>query len=255
MQRTVGDAVDHDCQSFHPRLPAGRAAVVKEDRSGAVFRQLPFDLPDQLLAPFLASLGRLAIDQLVHLRIAVTVIVQFAAAPVIQVEVLVGIGFATHRTEPNGVVLSDNLGKPIGGVDHFELAVDVHLLLLVDHDHGRASEEREVSHRHLDLEPQLPGHRRSGDVGKAPPRQLRGNDRDGVVDPGFRRRGGCIVQEDRRRLREGQRQHDRLQHRALCADAPEDRLGGDERRRPRPVPEQPLPKSSRSMRGKTSWST
>ena len=31
----------------------------------------------------------------------------------------------------------------------------------------------------------------------------------------------------------------------LCADAPEDHLGGDERRRPRPVPEQPRPRSLR----------
>ena len=50
---------------------------------------------------------------------------------------------------------------------------------------------------------------------------------------------GHRVQEDRRRLREGERQHDRLQHHALRAAAPEDRLGGDQRRRPGSVPEQP----------------
>jgi len=62
---TIGDAVDHDRQPFHPRLPAGRAAVVKEDRSGAILRQLPFDLPDKLLAPLLVGLRGLSIDQLV----------------------------------------------------------------------------------------------------------------------------------------------------------------------------------------------
>src|SRR5215471_15083644 len=83
------------------------------------------------------------------------------------------------------------------------------------------------------------GYCRVWDVGPAPSGKRRGDDRDGVVDPGFRRRGGCIFQEDRRRLREGERQHDRLHHHALRAAAPEDRLGGDERRRPRPVPEHP----------------
>jgi len=109
--RTVGDAVDHDRQPLHPSLPASRAAVVKDDRSGAILRQLPFDLPDQLLALFLVGLDRLSVDQLVDCRTAVTVIVQLAAAPVIQVEVLVGIGPASYRAEPNGETedLSDSL--------------------------------------------------------------------------------------------------------------------------------------------------
>ena len=56
---------------------------------------------------------------------------------------------------------------------------------------------------------------------------------------------GHRVQEDRRRLREGQRQHDRAQHHAVRAAAPEDRLGGDERRRPGPVSPTTRPRSSR----------
>src|SRR6266446_2165127 len=44
---TVGDAVDHHGQTFHPRLPAGRATGIKEDRTGAVFRQRSVDLPYQ----------------------------------------------------------------------------------------------------------------------------------------------------------------------------------------------------------------
>src|SRR5260370_3555324 len=89
--RTIGDAVDHNRQALPVRPPAGRAAVVEENLSGAVLRQLPFDLPHQLLALFLVGLDRLSIDQLVDIRIAITVIVQFAAAPVIQVEALVSV--------------------------------------------------------------------------------------------------------------------------------------------------------------------
>ena len=43
--RAIGDAVDHYRQTLHIRLPAGRAAIVKDDRSGAVLRQFPLDLP------------------------------------------------------------------------------------------------------------------------------------------------------------------------------------------------------------------
>src|SRR6266853_5900325 len=66
----VEDAVDHDRQPLHMRLPAGRAAVVKDDRPGAVFRQLPLDLPYQLLALLGVGLDRLPIDQLVQLGTA-----------------------------------------------------------------------------------------------------------------------------------------------------------------------------------------
>jgi hypothetical protein len=45
-------------------------------------------------------------------------VVQLAAAPVIQVEVLVGVGPASHGAEPNDVVLAHDLGQPIRGVDH-----------------------------------------------------------------------------------------------------------------------------------------
>src|SRR6516225_8470074 len=108
--RTIGDAVDHDRQALHVGPPAGGAAVVEDDRPSAVLRQSSLDLPHQLLAPFLVGLDRLPINQLVDLRIAVTVIVQLTAAPVIQVQVLVGVGPTSHRTEPNGVVLAHDLG-------------------------------------------------------------------------------------------------------------------------------------------------
>jgi hypothetical protein len=44
---TVEQAVDHDREPLHPRLPAGRKPRVKDDRPYPVFRQFPFDLPDQ----------------------------------------------------------------------------------------------------------------------------------------------------------------------------------------------------------------
>jgi hypothetical protein len=65
------------------------------------------------------------------------------------------------------------------------------------------------------------------DLGAALHCQRGGYDRGRVMGSGFRPGGGCFVQKDRCRLREGQRQHDRPQHHALCADAPEDRLGCD----------------------------
>ncbi len=58
---------------------------------------------------------------------------------------------------------------------------------------------------------------------------------DSGLRPGRRRR----LQEDRRRLREGERQQDRLHDRALCPDAAKDRRRHHQRRRPRPVSEQP----------------
>ena len=82
------------------------------------------------------------------------------------------------------------------------------------------------------------GFGRGRDIGAALHRKCRRDDRDGVVGAGLRPGRGRGVQEDRRRLPKGQRQHARLQHHSLCAGAAEDRLGGDERRRPGSVPEQ-----------------
>ena len=41
---TIGDAVDHDRQPLHMRLPAAATSIVKDDRPGAVLCQLPLDL-------------------------------------------------------------------------------------------------------------------------------------------------------------------------------------------------------------------
>ena len=48
----VVDAVDHDREPLDIGLLAGRAARIEDDRSCRILRQLPFDLPYQLLALF-----------------------------------------------------------------------------------------------------------------------------------------------------------------------------------------------------------
>ena len=48
----VVDAVDHDREPFDIGLLAGRAARIEDDRSCRILRQLPFDLPYQLLTLF-----------------------------------------------------------------------------------------------------------------------------------------------------------------------------------------------------------
>src|SRR6516225_2715402 len=123
----VGNAVDHDRQSFYIGLPAAATSIVKDDRASTVLGQLPFDFPNQSSARLLIGLCRLLIDQLVDLRIAVAIVVQVSAAPVEQVKVLVGVGPASRQVETDGVILAHDLGEPDGAVDRIEFAVDVDL--------------------------------------------------------------------------------------------------------------------------------
>src|SRR5271165_5009715 len=113
-----------------------------------------FDLPHQFLALFLVGLGGLPVDQLVHLRITVPVIVSFRTTGVILIKILVGVvQRVSGKIGTNRVVLAHDLRVPVGSVDRFELAVDVNLLQLVDQDHRRITVEGGVPRRHLDLEP------------------------------------------------------------------------------------------------------
>src|SRR5260370_17179607 len=68
-------------------------------------------------------------------------------------EVLVGVGPASRAGEGDDIVFAHDPGKPVRGVDRFELAVNVDLLQLIDQDHCRVAQVWEVAHRHLDLEP------------------------------------------------------------------------------------------------------
>src|SRR5689334_24732526 len=63
---TVEDAVDHQGQPLHIRLPTRPAAAVEDDRSGTVLRQIPFDLPNQLLSLLLVCFARLPTNELLY---------------------------------------------------------------------------------------------------------------------------------------------------------------------------------------------
>src|SRR5262245_29510460 len=104
--------MDHEGQSRHSRLPAGRAAVVKDVRARTVLSQFPLDPPHHPLALFLIGLTRLPVDQLVHLGATVSIVVQFAAAPVKQLEILVGVGPTSGAGEADDVILAHDLRKP-----------------------------------------------------------------------------------------------------------------------------------------------
>src|SRR2546430_4535069 len=71
----VIDAVDHDRQALHMRLPAARADRIEQHRAHRRLGQLALDLPNDLLALFGIGFARLAVDQLVKLGIAVSRII------------------------------------------------------------------------------------------------------------------------------------------------------------------------------------
>src|ERR1700737_2511160 len=58
-----------------------------------------------------------------------------------------------REIETDGIVAAHDLGKPLDGVDHFELAVDVDLLQLVDQDYRRVPVGLHITCGDLDLEP------------------------------------------------------------------------------------------------------
>jgi len=68
----------------------------------------------------------LLVDQLVYLRVAVTVQVLARTAAVKRIEDRVGIGPALRNVESDGIVLAPDLGIIDGGVDGFELAVEIY---------------------------------------------------------------------------------------------------------------------------------
>src|SRR5215472_7851165 len=133
-------------------LPAAGAPIVKDDGAGDVLRQYPFDLPHQLLAFLPVALDRLLLDQPVYFRIAVTVIILLGTAPVAPVEVLVWVGPAARLLGGDNVVLAHTLGQPAAALNRFQLAINVHLLQLVDQDHRRIAKDRDVARRYLNVQ-------------------------------------------------------------------------------------------------------
>src|SRR6266852_2522151 len=88
---SVENAADHHRQPLYPRLPAGRLAVVGDDRPGSVLLQFLVDLPHQLLAFFLVGLHRLPVEPLLELTVAVSGKVERRTAPVSPVKLLIGL--------------------------------------------------------------------------------------------------------------------------------------------------------------------
>src|SRR5215472_16024631 len=150
----VVNAVDHQRVAPHIGVPTRPGAVVPEDRPRRVFRQLAFDRPHQLLALLLVEFHRLLVDHLVELWITVAIVVALSSASEILIQSLVRVIEAVSRQiETDGIVATHDLGKPLHGVDHFKLAVDVDLLQLVDQDYCRIPVRLYITRRYLDCEP------------------------------------------------------------------------------------------------------
>src|SRR6266446_1315982 len=149
----VVDAVDHQGQSLDIRLPAGRAAAVKDDRPGDIFRQLALNLPQHFFAPRGVALARLPLDQLIDFGVAVAVPIKARTAAIEVVEDRVWVGTAGLQVEADGEVLAQDLREILGRFDQLELAVDIDVLDLVDQQHSRISEALNVARADFDGEP------------------------------------------------------------------------------------------------------
>src|SRR5215510_4551194 len=131
--KIVDDAVDHHRPTLHLWLPAVCEAVVEDDRPRTVLSQPSFDLPYQLLALAFVGLRRLPLEQLLELGIAIAGVVAGRPASIVLIELLIGIvDTTTGEIEANLEIFAIHLGVPEGGLDDLELAVDEHLLQLVD---------------------------------------------------------------------------------------------------------------------------
>src|SRR5262249_39567503 len=86
----VVDAVDHYRHAFHPRIPAGRRAIVVVHRSGAFLLEFAVDLPHQTLAPLGVGLHRLPVEVSLEFAIAIAGIVAVGAASEVLVKVWSG---------------------------------------------------------------------------------------------------------------------------------------------------------------------
>jgi hypothetical protein len=102
-----------------------------DDRARAVFLQLLVDVPDQ--TPALVAVGRLRLldKPCFQISVAVAGVVALRAVAVILEKLLVGVvDTAACVVEADLVVLAGELGKPFGGLDRVELAVDPDLFQL-----------------------------------------------------------------------------------------------------------------------------
>src|SRR6516165_5387424 len=134
----IVDAVHHRHEPRDIGLRTGAAARIEDDRPRPFLGQPPFDIPHQPLALVAVGLGRLLLDQLVDLGIAIAGVIAYRSAHEILVELLVGIVDAAFgAVDSDRVVLAVDLGEPVRGLDWLKLGVDIDLLQLIDQDHRR----------------------------------------------------------------------------------------------------------------------
>src|SRR5712671_3641166 len=131
----VEDAVDHHPQALDPRLPARGKPQVIDDRPRLVLLQSPVDFPYQPPALLLVGLHRLLLEHFLQLGIAIPGVVTLRAAGVVLIELCIRvIGSDPSEIEADRVIFAIDLGKPVGGLDRVELAIDIDLFELVDQD-------------------------------------------------------------------------------------------------------------------------
>jgi hypothetical protein len=100
--------------------------------------------PDQRFALLLVRLDRLQVG------VAIAGIIAYRASCVAFIKLLVGIiNAANSQIGFNLIVSAGHLGKPIGGLDRIEFAVDINLLQLVDQDNRGIAINREVPRRNF----------------------------------------------------------------------------------------------------------
>src|SRR2546430_194474 len=80
VSRSIVDAVDHDGQPLHLRIPAGGRAVVIDHWAGAVLLQFFVDLPHQRLALFGIGFQRMPVALSFGLRVPIAGVVAVCAA-------------------------------------------------------------------------------------------------------------------------------------------------------------------------------
>src|ERR1700730_1736626 len=134
----VVDAVDHHGHALDLRVLACRLTGVKDDRTGTVLRQPPFDLPHQLLTFFLVGFRRLLVNQLLEFGASIACVVALCLAYIVLVELLVRVvDGALADIEADSEIFAHDPRIPLRGVDGFKLAVDIDFLQLVDQDYRR----------------------------------------------------------------------------------------------------------------------
>ena len=124
-----------------------------DDRSSDVLLQASVDLPHQLLALLAIGLARLLLEQPGHLSVAVVVEVAQGSAGIAFEEGHVGIvDGAAGQAQRDDVVFLEDAAMVDCSVDDLELGINLDQLELVDRDHRRVFEGRNVSRADLQLE-------------------------------------------------------------------------------------------------------